>query len=175
MATIIDGSGITTPEISAGNIVGEICFFGMATPPAGFLKCNGATISRTTYAALFAAIGTTWGGGDGSTTFNLPDYRGEFLRCWDDGRGVDNGRAFGGFQGENWKGFYMTNTQQGLSSGYSHNDVDMGKSTTSYVGKLLTGLGATHLQPSGRGGTPGTRCDLETWRLSPVSNIEGQA
>lgn len=139
MATTIDGSGITTPEISAGNIVGEICFFGMTTPPAGFLKCNGAAISRTTYAALFAAIGTTWGSGDGATTFNIPDLRGEFLRCWDDGRGVDSGRAFGGFQSENWKGFYMTNTQQGLSSGYSHNDVDMGKSTTSYVGKLFTG------------------------------------
>lgn len=46
------------------------------TPPTGFLLCYGQAVSRTTYAKLFAAIGTTYGAGDGSTTFNLPDYRG---------------------------------------------------------------------------------------------------
>ena len=50
------------------------------TPPDGWLVCNGATISRTTYADLFAAIGTTFGAGDGTTTFKLPDYQGDFLR-----------------------------------------------------------------------------------------------
>ncbi len=50
------------------------------TPPDGWLVCNGATVSRTTYADLFAAIGTTFGAGDGSTTFKLPDYQGDFLR-----------------------------------------------------------------------------------------------
>lgn len=43
--------------------------------PSGWLECNGAAVSRTTYADLFAAIGTTWGAGDGSTTFNLPDLQ----------------------------------------------------------------------------------------------------
>lgn len=60
---------------------------------------SGAAVSRTTYAALFAAIGTTFGAGNGSTTFNLPDLRGEFLRGWDDGRGADTGRVFGSSQG----------------------------------------------------------------------------
>ena len=50
------------------------------TPPDGWLVCNGSAVSRTTYADLFAAIGTTFGAGDGSTTFKLPDYRGDFLR-----------------------------------------------------------------------------------------------
>ena len=50
------------------------------TPPDGWLVCNGSAISRTTYADLFAAIGTTFGAGDGSTTFELPDYQGDFLR-----------------------------------------------------------------------------------------------
>ena len=50
------------------------------TPPDGWLVCNGATISRTTYANLFAAIGTTYGSGNGSTTFKLPDFQGDFLR-----------------------------------------------------------------------------------------------
>ena len=79
---------------------GMIAYFARNAAPAGWLKANGAAVSRTTYAALFAAIGTTFGTGDGSTTFNLPDLRGEFLRGWDDGRGVDAGRAFGERQGD---------------------------------------------------------------------------
>jgi phage-related tail fiber protein len=79
---------------------GSVSYFAMSVAPAGYLKANGAAISRTTYAALFAAIGTTFGAGDGSTTFNIPDLRGEFLRGWDDGRGVDGGRAFGSFQNQ---------------------------------------------------------------------------
>jgi phage-related tail fiber protein len=70
----------------------------MSSAPSGWLKANGAAVSRSTYSDLFAAIGTTYGSGDGSSTFNLPDLRGEFLRGWDDGRGVDSGRGFGSFQ-----------------------------------------------------------------------------
>jgi len=71
-----------------------------STAPTGYLKANGATVSRTTYAALFAQIGTMFGAGDGSTTFNLPDMRGVFPRGWDDGRGVDTGRALGSLQAD---------------------------------------------------------------------------
>lgn len=77
---------------------GLVVHFAASAPPTGWLKANGAAISRTTYAALFAAIGTTFGAGDGSTTFNVPDLRGEFVRGWDDGRGVDSGRALGSAQ-----------------------------------------------------------------------------
>lgn len=49
-----------------------------ATPPSGWLICDGSAVSRTTYADLFAVIGTTYGAGDGSTTFNLPDFKGVF-------------------------------------------------------------------------------------------------
>lgn len=79
---------------------GAVAFFAMNTPPAGWVKANGAAVSRTTYASLFAAIGTTYGAGNGSSTFNLPDMRGEFPRGWDDGRGVDSGRGFGSGQGD---------------------------------------------------------------------------
>lgn len=74
---------------------GEVGFFARNTPPPGWLKANGAALSRTTYAGLFAAIGTTFGAGDGVSTFNLPDLRGEFPRGWDDGRSADPGRGFG--------------------------------------------------------------------------------
>lgn len=82
---------------------GCVSHFAMTSAPTGWLKANGAAVSRTTYADLFAAIGTVFGTGDGSTTFNLPDLRGEFVRGWDDSRGVDSGRAFGTGQADNFK------------------------------------------------------------------------
>jgi len=83
---------------------GQVAWYAVNTAPTGTLKANGAAVSRTTYAALFAVIGTTFGAGDGSTTFNLPDMRGEFARGWDDGRGIDTGRAFGSAQTDAFQG-----------------------------------------------------------------------
>lgn len=54
-------------------IIGEIRYFAGSVLPEGWLLCDGSAISRTTYSELFSAIGTTWGGGDGSSTFNLPN------------------------------------------------------------------------------------------------------
>ena len=95
------------PTGSVIHVIGNVA-------PSGFIKLNGALLSRTTYADLWAyAQGSgalvseaTWaissqgsfGQGDGSTTFRLPDWRGEFARAWDDGRGVDSGRGIGTFQ-----------------------------------------------------------------------------
>ena len=72
---------------------GMIAPFAIATPPAGWLECNGQAVSRTDYADLFAVMGTLYGAGNGSTTFNLPDYRGYFLRGWDHGAGRDRDAA----------------------------------------------------------------------------------
>jgi phage-related tail fiber protein len=96
--TLPDATGTlaTTQLLPAGTII----YFGANTAPTGYLKANGAAVSRTTYADLFTAIGTTFGVGDGSTTFNVPDGRGEFFRGWDDGRGVDSGRVFGSTQSQ---------------------------------------------------------------------------
>jgi microcystin-dependent protein len=66
--------------------------------PSGWLECDGAAVSRTTYATLFGLIGTTYGAGNGTTTFNVPDLRGEFIRGYDHGRGVDTARAFASAQ-----------------------------------------------------------------------------
>lgn len=65
---------------------GAIMSYGGSNAPAGWLICDGAAISRTLYANLFSAIGTAFGTGDGSTTFNLPDMRGRFVR-YDDNMG----------------------------------------------------------------------------------------
>lgn len=85
---------------------GKIEYFAGNTAPLGFLKANGAVISRTTYSRLFAYMGTTFGTGDGSTTFNLPDMRSVFPRGWDDGRGLDSGRVFGSYQADDFASHY---------------------------------------------------------------------
>ena len=83
---------LNTDDLSGMVPSGTVLYFAGSSAPAGWLKANGAAVSRTAYAALFAAIGTTYGLGDGRSTFNLPDLRGEFIRGWDDGRGVDTPR-----------------------------------------------------------------------------------
>ena len=90
--TIVGASGSTVSP------AGLVAPFSMSSCPSGWLAADGSAVSRATYAALFAAVGTTFGAGDGSTTFNLPELRGEFIRGWDNGRGVDAGRAFGSAQ-----------------------------------------------------------------------------
>lgn len=104
----IDGSTPMEGDLNLGgfnltnalNLVGQVAWFAASSPPTGWLKANGAAVSRATYANLFAKTGTSFGVGDGSTTFNLPDLRGEFVRGLDDGRGVDAGRTLGSFQSE---------------------------------------------------------------------------
>jgi len=92
-------SGSTGLEVKGlPYLVGQVCFFAMASAPTGFLVCDGSAVSRVTYAAAFAAMGTLYGVGDGSTTFNLPDLRGEFIRGADLGRGADSGRSIGSWQ-----------------------------------------------------------------------------
>lgn len=65
----------TTWTSGVGVPSGSLFMWPTASPPTGYLSCNGTAVSRTTYSALFAVLGTTFGSGDGSTTFNLPDYR----------------------------------------------------------------------------------------------------
>lgn len=115
---ILDGVTLTATQINQGVVPsGAIMPFAMSTAPAGWLKANGALVSRTTYAALFSAIGTTFGSGDGSTTFALPDLRAEFLRGFDDGRGVDSGRVFGSLQAQAIESHTHTTSEGNASTG----------------------------------------------------------
>ena len=95
-----DGSnGTSASPFPAGSVI----YHAANTAPSGFLKADGATVSRSTYSDLFAAIGETYGAGNGSTTFLVPDLRGEFMRGWDDSRGVDGSRSFGSAQADTFK------------------------------------------------------------------------
>ena len=87
-----NGSGVLSFTSVQGVPSGAVFCLAVATVPSGYLECNGASVSRTTYAALFAVIGTAYGSASGST-FNVPDLRGEFVRGFDHGRGIDSGRS----------------------------------------------------------------------------------
>ncbi len=102
---VLTGDGTDVSWVAAGGAIptGAVIYHAANTAPAGFIKANGAAVSRSTYSDLFAAISTTFGVGNGSSTFNVPDLRGEFLRGWDDSRGVDNGRSFGSAQADELK------------------------------------------------------------------------
>lgn len=116
-------------------------FAGTASPE-GWAMCDGSEVSRTDNAALFAAIGTTYGVGDGSTTFNLPDMRGEFLR------GLDNMGTAEGARGKDVDGTARTVGQtqaqatrkNGLTASQaSHSHAQIGSFTTGAVGSASLG------------------------------------
>lgn len=91
-ATGVAGADATSPP-------GTIVAYGGTAEPAGWALCNGQELNRTTEASLFAVIGINYGTGNGSSTFNVPDLRGKFLRGVDNGAGIDpdvNGRTANG-------------------------------------------------------------------------------
>jgi microcystin-dependent protein len=95
--------------------VSAIVMLAAQAPPAGYLRCNGAAVSRVTYAALFAVIGIAYGEGDGVSTFNIPDTRGQFFRDLDSGAGIDTGRALGSNQTDMFKAH--THTDNSVAAG----------------------------------------------------------
>ena len=141
-----DGSGNLSFQIVAGVPSGSVFCMAVATVPSGYLECNGAAVSRTTYAALFAIIGTAYGTGNGSSTFNLPDLRGEFVRGFDNGRGVDNGRSIASSQSSQF-GQHNHNVSASSSSSVS----DPGHTHTANYGQgnLVSSGGAFGLRDSG--------------------------
>lgn len=89
---IVSGVQTLTPPI------GSIQMWAGYNIPSQWFHCDGSAISRTSYANLWNAIGSSWGNGNGLTTFNLPDFRGLFPRGVDAGRGIDPNRNIGSFQ-----------------------------------------------------------------------------
>lgn len=125
MASSAIGATGAIAALPAGSMVD----FAGTSAPGGWLMCDGSAISRTVYASLFAAVGTTYGTGDGSTTFNLPDFRGRFARYMDNmgtgagAAGRDTGRALGVAQTE-----AVTSHSHGISIG-GKNNISFGNST----------------------------------------------
>ncbi len=100
-ASLVEGLQAQIDALKAECVpTGAVEYFAMTVAPQGWLKADGSVVSRSQYDKLFAAVGTLFGVGDGSTTFNLPDLRGEFIRGFDDARGVDSGRTVGSVQAD---------------------------------------------------------------------------
>lgn len=93
VASAYSGSSSLAPtSVPTGTV---IPYTANAAVPSGFLTCDGSAVLRSTYAGLFTLIGITFGAGNGTTTFNLPDLRGQFIRGYDAGAGIDPGRVMG--------------------------------------------------------------------------------
>ena len=118
-----DGGGnVNWSTVSGGDVVpsGAIFAFPTNTAPTGYLICDGSAVSRTTYANLFALIGITYGNGNGTTTFNLPDYRGQFLRGNDSGAGIDPDAGARLDRGDGTTGDVVGSKQGGALASHLH-------------------------------------------------------
>lgn len=160
----IADSSVTGSKIAAGVIdltklsslvaqsllpTGSFVPFGGTAAPSGYLMCDGSAVSRTTYSALYAVIGNAFGSGDGSTTFNVPDFRGRFLRGVDGTAGNDpdkssrtamnpggnTGNNVGSVQGDQ----YASHAHSVLYSGTAA----IGTGTTTAVGSGSSTTGAS--------------------------------
>lgn len=151
---------------------GKVGYFAGTTAPAGWLKANGAAVSRTAYAALFAYVGTTFGAGDGTNTFNLPDLRGEFVRGFDDGRGLDGGRTFGSEQLDGL-GTHAHSASSATSGVHSHTGNTSQDPGHTHTGNTSTDPGHTHPFNAVEGG--GIQSGNSTGRYSdgPVAATTG--
>jgi microcystin-dependent protein len=132
-STIADGAVTQAKLNSSVTLVptGAIMPFAMNTAPSGWLAANGSAVSRTTYAALFAAIGTTYGAGDGSTTFTLPDLRGYFVR----GSGTNSDGVAAGTFGAKQADGLISHTHSGTTGN------DSPDHTHTYSGNGSSGVG----------------------------------
>jgi microcystin-dependent protein len=105
---------------SAGVDVGTVGTFPHGIPD-GFLECDGAAINRALYAKLFEKIGVIYGAGNGSTTFDLPDYRGKFLRGLAGGSGSDPDRNSRSNRGDGTAGDNVGTKQSDQIQSHGHN------------------------------------------------------
>ena len=147
---------------------GAVLAYASTTAPSGYLLCDGAAVSRTTYADLFAAISTTWGVGDGSTTFNLPDGRGGVLRGT--GTGTVNGRdkvgpAVGSKQEDQMQGHWHTVTD-GTFQALRFENRGGGSSPNITSTESVSGtLEARELKTDGTNGAPRTGTETRPYSI----------
>ena len=133
---------------------GTVIWTARSSAPTGYLKANGAAVSRITFKPLFDVIGDIYGAGDGSTTFNLPDLRGEFIRGWDDGRGVDAGRTFGTPQGSEF-GSHQHGGSTNFEPNHSHplgrfsGNQNINTQSDRYALATTNDIGPDYTQPAG--------------------------
>ena len=144
-----DGNGNLSWQPVQGVPTGSVHVMATTSVPSGYLECAGQSLSRTTYANLFAIIGTTWGAAD-SSTFYIPDMRGQFVRGWANTKtGTnDDGRSFANAQTSRNKTHNHTATTSITDSGHFHHSFRSGN-----AGELRwsSNLNSTNFPASGTG------------------------
>ncbi|PBQ33421.1 hypothetical protein CNR22_17090 [Sphingobacteriaceae bacterium] len=150
-----DASGNATWQ-NTGVPAGAIMAYGGTVIPTGWTLCDGTTLSRTTYSVLFAAIGTAWGVGNGTTTFNVPDMRGMFLRGVDGAASNDPDASSRTATNSGNAGNNVGSKQADEFESHTHSISNVGSTT-------LAGLGLTNLlSPSGTSNTNASGGSTET-------------
>ena len=145
-------TGLQSVDLTARIVkVGSVMIWPTATIPAGWLECNGAAVSRTTYPELFTAYGTNYGAGDGVTTFNIPNYRGQFLRGWSHASGADPNAATRTDRGDGTGGDNV-GTKQG-SDYLAHSHVFSGTAAGTVSGTVSSSFSSGSVTGSISGGT----------------------
>lgn len=154
MSVTINGNGTVTGVTSASGVVsaGTVAYFAASTAPTGWLVADGSAVSRTTYSDLFSAIGTTFGSGDGSTTFNVPNLGGQFIRSWASGQTTDSGRVLGSSQTDNFQThqhniLYANAAPAGGGNIYVGTGSATPTQTANIVGSPSTGNSGTETRP----------------------------
>ncbi len=185
---IVLPSGIGSSSVSGtiANTIGEIFWWPSATPPIGTMFCDGSAVNRTTYRDLFNIISTQYGSGDGSTTFNLPDLRGEFIRGYDPTNVRDlqgNTRGFGKHQSD----VFQNHTHPFVMDAgtlFHGSDVARGSNTTYKAflwgnGSSLNGSVQTNLcgaiSIGSAGGTPRTSTETRPTNINLLPCIRYKA
>lgn len=139
------------PSSSTGVPVGALIARMTSTVPGGFLECDGSAVSRTTYSALFGVIATSYGDGDGISTFNLPDLRGQFLRGYDNGAGNDPDAASRTDRGDGTTGDAVGTKQADQLKSHFHSGV-LSSSTSAEGGANSRTYNQTRVNTGATGG-----------------------
>lgn len=172
--------------ILVGSVIpaGTIAPFGGGTVPDGWKLCNGSAISRTTYSALFSSIGTSHGQGDGATTFNLPDYRGQFLRGRVDintvsgsGTAASNNATFNN-HGINRTGFKVrlsSGTLSGLAASTDYFAIVINSNTLAFATTQANALAGTKVAISGANSAVITQFEDPDASSRLASNVGGNS
>lgn len=144
----VSSNGIAVGGVSASNLApgaaipsGALMMWPTSSAPSGWLVANGAAVSRATYATLFAVLGTTFGSGDGSTTFNLPDYR--------DRMPIGAGTSYSANSTGGSKDAVVvshTHTASVTDPGHRHTQGDSGQYDFGIYGGASPGVTSTNLQ-----------------------------
>jgi hypothetical protein len=139
-------TGVTTDSVQ----IGTILWFAVSSAPIGYLECAGQSVVRSDYSQLFNVIGTLYGSVNNSE-FTLPDLRGEFIRGWDHGKGIDNARTFASNQLDAISNHYHATEshEAGMRAGEGGNPgyVNYGSSDGHYTGGALGALSALETRP----------------------------